>query len=524
MRYKPPPGRLDYVPGDVAARDFERVDGSSPWRQWMTMSEAARRARARAELTSAGGDGSGDDGFEPTIVGVLLAEVGGGITEANETFLALTGVAPRDLPVSWEAVTSAESPVPEASRMEALLRNGGALSWETEIAARSGARIPVLVVAARPTENGRQYVGFVLDLSRAKHLEQALWRSEERFRAIYTHGSVMCFTVVRDGTIVAVNHSGAERLGYRDEELVGVSVFALLHQQDRPVLRELLDTESRQTGLETSCDLRFLRKDGPVVWARGFPRSLPAADGQVLFLLAGKDLAEDSESEERLLAYQMRLRTLTLESALAEERQRRRIALGLHDDVGHSLALARMKLASFVQRDGGERGPELGEVRGLIDQAIGYTRALTFDLSPPTLYELGLEPALESVGERLAESSGVRFVFASDGVVKLLSPEATILLYRSVSELLRNVVKHARARTMWVEVANVQNRIEVTVADDGEGFDPTELTERRGRDRGYGLFSIREQLRAIGGHLDVDTAPGRGTRCSLRVLLESPAV
>ncbi|MGH8569311.1 MAG: sensor histidine kinase, partial [Gammaproteobacteria bacterium] len=168
--------------------------------------------------------------------------------------------------------------------------------------------------------------------------------------------------------------------------------------------------------------------------------------------------------------------------------------------------------------------PELGEVRGLIDQAIGYTRALTFDLSPPTLYELGLEPALESVGERLAESSGVRFVFASDGVVKLLSPEATILLYRSVSELLRNVVKHARARTMWVEVANVQNRIEVTVADDGEGFDPTELTERRGRDRGYGLFSIREQLRAIGGHLDVDTAPGRGTRCSLRVLLESPAV
>jgi len=522
MRYKRRTGRLNYFPGAGGERDLDSGAGPRPWPQTATP-DAALWARARAELTGVA-DRRADHRVEPNLVGVVLAEVGGGVTEANDAFLALTGLAPGDLPVSWEAMTAAESPLPDASHMDALLRNGCAAAWETEIVARSGTRIPVLVVAARPTESGRQYVGFVLDLSRTKDLEQKLWLSEECLGALITHGSVMCFTVDHDGTIVAVNPSGAERLGYRDDELVGVSVFTLLHQQDRSILREQLATDSRGTSPEVSCDLRLVRKDGCVVWTRGFASARATAGRQVLFLLAGKDLAEDGASEERLLAYQMRLRTLTLESALAEERQRRRIALGLHDDVGHSLALARMKLASFVQREGGDRVSELGEIRILIDQAIEATRALTFDLSPPTLYELGLEPALESIGERLSEASGVRYEFASDGVPKPLSPEANILLYRSVYELLRNVVKHASARTMRVEVARVQNRIEIVVADDGEGFDPMGLAERRGHDRGFGLFSIREQLRAIGGHLDVETAPGQGTRCSLRALLDSPAI
>ncbi len=229
----------------------------------------------------------------------------------------------------------------------------------------------------------------------------------------------------------------------------------------------------------------------------------------------------EERNRDRLPNYQAQLRSLTLEVALAQEKERRRIALGLHDEVGHSLALARMKLGELRRRPGAGRDPGLAQVCAFIDHAIQATRGLTFDLSCPILYELGLEAALECVGERMVAANGVHFALESDGLSKPMSGDARIVLYRSVSELLLNAVKHARASSVRIDLRRASNRIEITVADDGIGFDSTEISRRKGRTGGFGLLSVREQLWAIGGRFEVDSAPGEGTICLIMAPLES---
>lgn len=461
--------------------------------------------------------------LQSDLVGVILGEPGGSIIDANDAFLALTGYTRADLPLSSDA-----TPFPVMSLLsdgddDAVPRKRQATSWETEIVAEDGSKIPVLVSTARLSKTGREYIAFVMDLSQTKEGEIALRRSEERFKALYDQSPSISVTVDPTGSIVSINSLGAEQLGYRHSDLLGAPARELLHQEDRAAFQDQLETTSSKPGVIKSRDFRFIQKDGSTLWVRGSCRSMLDTDGQVLVLLVCKDLTEQKENEAKLLDYQTQLRALTLELGLAEEQERRRIAVGLHDSIGHSLALASMKLSAYGQSPERDPDSELVEVRTLIDDAIQATRALTFELSSPVLYELGLEAALLSIGEHVVEANGLRFVFDTDGQLKPLSTDARIVLYRSVRELLLNVMKHAAARSVTITVARVRNRIEITVADDGVGIDAAAIVRHGGPRRGFGLFSIEEQLRAIGGDIVVDTTPGRGTKCLLVAPLESPA-
>lgn len=210
------------------------------------------------------------------------------------------------------------------------------------------------------------------------------------------------------------------------------------------------------------------------------------------------------------------LRRLASEICLAEERERRQIAEDLHDHLGQALAIMKARLRQ-LRGDAvlGGHGGALGELVSLSDQAIRYTRDLTFELSPPVLYELGLGPALEWLGERATRKHGVQ-VTVRDRCRQRLQDDIQVMLWKSARELLHNVVKHAGAArvTMTLEVHG--GRVVLTCSDDGSGFDLDEA--RRHVGNRFGLFSIKERLQQLGGCMTVDTAPGQGTR----VVLETP--
>lgn len=225
-------------------------------------------------------------------------------------------------------------------------------------------------------------------------------------------------------------------------------------------------------------------------------------------------LVEANESLERQVAERTAsLRRLASEACLAEERERRRIAEDLHDHLGQALALIGLRLrqlrgdASF-----GGHGGALEELVALSDQAIRYTRGLTFELSPPILYELGLGPALEWLGEDVARRHGLR-VKVRDRARQPLPDDLKVMLWKSARELLHNVVKHACARTVEVTLEVGGGSVRLEVADDGCGCDPD--LARSGGGARFGLFSIEERLRQLGGRLELDGAPGRGLRVRL---------
>lgn len=217
----------------------------------------------------------------------------------------------------------------------------------------------------------------------------------------------------------------------------------------------------------------------------------------------------DAESHD-----ERRIRRLAREVTLAEERQRRVIAQGLHDHLGQALAFIRMQVAA-LQGDmvfsGGEG--RLDVIRDLLDRAIRYTRTLTAEISPPVLYELGLLPAVEWLADELRRKHDLPARVRGRGDLEDVDEATRVMLFVAVRELLLNAAKHARAQSVEVELEAVGDVIRAEVNDDGVGFDPSAHAHHDG----FGLFSVAERIRSLGGTVEIDSAPGRGTRIRISV-------
>ncbi|MDX1431963.1 MAG: PAS domain S-box protein [Gammaproteobacteria bacterium] len=241
-------------------------------------------------------------------------------------------------------------------------------------------------------------------------------------------------------------------------------------------------------------------------------------DGDALVLLT--DITARKESERRLEAYQAELRRLTSEVSLAEERERRRIAAELHDGAVQNLGLARIKLGSLRSRVLDVRdSDDVEEVRALLDRSIREVRSLVAELSPPMLYELGLEPAVEWLAERFRTRHGLDCEVEVEESSIPLSSEVEIFLFQAIRELLVNVVKHAGARHVSIAVRRDEDAIEVVVHDDGVGISPAELDARPTDASGFGLFSVRERAGLLGGEMRIEA--DRGTRVTIRAPLHA---
>ncbi len=336
---------------------------------------------------------------------------------------------------------------------------------------------------------------------------------EETYREFFEQLPLMCFTVATDGTIRSVNAHVVELLGYRRDELVGQSSIELVHPEDLDSAVRAFRSVLEEPGSVHRWELRLLDRNGAVRWVRELNRALRTPDGETLVMAVCEDLTERRQAEQREAAKDRRLRALTWRLAVAEERERRRIARGLHDEVGQALALVKLRLGELAAADPPEQGSgRFEEIERLIHDAIESTRSLTFELSSPVLYEVGLDAALRGLGRRLEREARVHFHFASDEQPRSLAVETRVALYRIGRELLCNVAKHARASSVTVSLSNVGEHVELVVEDDGVGFDASEAGRSFGAAGGFGLFSIRQQLEHIGGGLEIDSCPGTGTR------------
>ncbi len=248
---------------------------------------------------------------------------------------------------------------------------------------------------------------------------------------------------------------------------------------------------------------------------------------QELEKLNKKLIAENEErirTEKELLVYQEKLRSMTAELSLIEEKERRRIAIDVHDSIGQTLALVKIALGSLRRSISSSCSPryekELSEIIGYVEQSIKEIRSLTYELSPPILYELGLEAAIRNYLENIQEKYGFDIEFIASAIPEDLNNTMRILLFRSVQELIVNIIKHADARHIAVSLNKKHNHIEIMVEDDGCGFNDSVTMLRSCGHGGLGLFSIRERLMHLGGKFKICTFIGKGTK----VFLSAPVI
>ena len=364
--------------------------------------------------------------------------------------------------------------------------------------------------------------GAAIITHRHSRTEQALRQSEARFRALFEESTLGIGLAGSDGRIFNANHAYQAISGYTLSELKGMHIRELTLPEDSA--REMPLVEECLAGQRNSYQLqkRLIRKDGSLPWIHLTLTLVNPGEGEPPFFLGiMEDITSQREAQERMLVYQEQLRALTAELSKVEERERQRIAGDLHDRIGQSLALIKMRLAELSEAQQGERESDcFRQVCGLLDQAIVDTRSLIFELSPPVLHLLGFEAALAWLAEHTSAQHGLKVRLRSDHQDKPLDEETQGVLFRSVREILFNVVKHARARQALIDVHRQGGWIVVTVEDDGVGFPALMTARSKWPQGGFGLFHVRERLSQAGGRLEIHPAAAGGTAIRLYLPLD----
>jgi signal transduction histidine kinase len=219
------------------------------------------------------------------------------------------------------------------------------------------------------------------------------------------------------------------------------------------------------------------------------------------------EVAERKRTERTLLDHQQRLKALAAELTVAEERERRRIATDLHDNVGQNLALSLLQLAAAENAvDGAAVEEQLKEIAETLSTAVRDTQELIFDLSSPTLDTLGLGAAIvEWVDQKVKPQHGLDVVVVDKHDRRRLGHRQNTILFRNVRELLTNILKHAQANKATVLLEHEEEAIRVTVKDNGIGFNPEKMQRNLGSEGGLGLFSIEERMSDLGGSVVIDS-------------------
>ncbi|MHC4388814.1 MAG: PAS domain-containing sensor histidine kinase, partial [Planctomycetota bacterium] len=377
--------------------------------------------------------------------------------------------------------------------------------------------------------------GMAIDITERKKAQEEIEAQRKKLADIID-GMIDGVTIIdMSGKIITINNSTSRQHGYTLEEVIGKTPAEIfIDETDAPKFHEamkLLTVGEEIRGQEYLAK----RKDGTT-----FPASVnlsPLKDikgGTTAIIAVHRDITErkrveetlqqaHDELEERvkirtaeLARVNKRLRSLASELLLAEEHARRRMATHVHDHVSQKLAISKMKLESLTELVRSSKvAKDLQVISDLVGQTIKSTRSLTFELSPPVLYELGFEAALEWLTKQARHQHGLSTEFTDDGRAKPLDDDVRILLFQAVRELLVNVVKHSKAKNVAVSACRLDSEVQVSVEDDGVGFDTSLVSSADYSTGGFGLFSIHERLGHIGGHLDIESEPGKGTRISL---------
>ncbi|MFQ5674327.1 MAG: PAS domain S-box protein [bacterium] len=351
-----------------------------------------------------------------------------------------------------------------------------------------------------------------------KLAEEALRQSEEKYRQIVETAQEGIWTIDAEAKTSFVNPKMADMLGYEIEEMLGAELFGFMDEEGKKISERSI--ERCKKGIQEIREFKFRHKNGAPLWALLATNPLVDKEGNYTGTLAMvTDITDRKEAEEKMNRYQDKLRALAAELSSAEEQERRRIAADLHDRIGQSLAISKMRLAELRQTvQSTEITSQFEEFQKALDQAIKDTRTLTYEISPPLLYELGFEEALEWLTEEFSNEHALEVKFSDDGKTKKLDEPMCIFLFRAVRELLVNIIKHAKAKSVAVTIRKNRKTVQLQVSDDGVGFDTSKPRSKMEQAGGFGLFNIRDRLDYYGGKLEIRSQQGQGTH----VILSAP--
>jgi PAS domain S-box-containing protein len=347
--------------------------------------------------------------------------------------------------------------------------------------------------------------------------EEALRYSESRYRELF--GAITDALLVYEfnmdglpGLFFEVNDVACSMLGYTREELLAMTNVDIVAPEadidNIAIARRMAEGET------LTFEQLYIAKDGQRIPVESTMRIFDLQRKPAVLAMV-RDVSGRKKREQAITSYQKLLQRFLYESTLLEERERKRIADELHDTVGQNLVFSKLRLSSLRNTLAAAGEEEtLVEIIDMLNSTIEFSRSLTYELGNPVLYLVGLEAAVRGLAEQLEKTQNIKVAVNIKGDLTDIQMEMRVLLYKTVRELLFNVVKHAQADYVNINIMRILGKLEIDVMDNGVGVGPLPTT-------GYGLVSVTERVSYLGGTIEIglNTEVGRGTRVSISIPL-----
>jgi len=337
--------------------------------------------------------------------------------------------------------------------------------------------------------------------------------SEQRYRALFENAHDAIWVQDMEGKIVAANQATVRLTGYDVETLVHMDVKAFLSEEGLELARVIRHKLLRGETLEGPYDQRIIREDGTEVFLRLSSSLVSGENEPAVIQHIARDVTEERQMHENLRFY---LQQVTR----AQEEERKRISLELHDETIQALVVLSRQLDELASGSDGlpESGRQrLEKLRQDTNDIMQGVRRLSQDLRPATLDRLGLVAAAEWLATDVSGYSGIATRVSVIGSERRLNEEVELVLFRVTQEALRNVWRHAEATEVEITVEFEDNKVRISVTDNGKGFN---LPQRMGDLAKYGrlgLAGMEERAGLVGGTLTVQSQPGVGSTVSVEL-------
>jgi PAS domain S-box-containing protein len=475
--------------------------------------------------------------FESSPDGIIFTDMEGRILRTNPYYREMLGYSEEELhALTYQQLTPRRWHETEAAIVrDRIMSRGYSGEYEKEYVRKDGTVFPIsiqvwLIRDAHGEPQGMW--GIVRDITERKQAEEMLRRSEEQFHRLFEDDLTADFITTPEGEILLCNPAFARTFGFsRAEGAVGTSIMDLyLDPQERRLLLERLKKEGKIERLE----VWRKRRDGEPIYVVENVVGQFDEQGRLyeikayLFEDTQRKRAEDALRElnvtleskvarrtEELEYRAGQLQKLTLELTEAEERERKRLAEILHDDLQQVLAAAKFQvslLGNRVRNDA--ESQEIAEqAKDLLGDAIAKSRSLSHELSAPGLSRSDLIEAFEWLAEQMQQKHRFTVHLEVGEQIEVASEPLRVLLYKAAQELLFNAIKHAGGHEATLRLRHRRGRIWLFVSDQGRGFDSRGL----GKASGFGLLSIRERVEYLGGRMKIRSAVGKGSILAITV-------
>jgi PAS domain S-box-containing protein len=343
-----------------------------------------------------------------------------------------------------------------------------------------------------------------LSNTKLKTTKEALKRSEENFETIFQNSSDEIFVSDIQGNIIEVNNQASRLLGYTKEQILQMNILDL-----KPLKQAEQFLKYRKTIINEGAflfDSEFITNSGEIIPVETNSRVLEF-NGETVILSISRNLAKRKEMERKVLSAVIQ----------TEEKERERFSKDMHDGIGPLLSTIKLYVNELGTAEIGQKEKQdfVEQVNKMLDDAVASIREISNNLMPRVIHEYGLVKALEAFCEKVNQTGKINVDFNTNGIEYSLDKNIQLILFRVISELLTNTIKHAKAKNAYVQLQKSDDNISLIFTDDGIGFNGKHVMENR--NTGIGLKSIVSRIKSINGTCDIISSEGKGFKIIIEI-------